>query len=86
MEAQTKKTQEMFNKDLEDLKNKQTEMTNTITEMRTTLEGINGRITEAEERISDLEDRITEITTLERNKENRMKRNNDSLRDPLEQH
>ena len=40
--------QEMFNKDLEELKNKQTEMNNTITEMKTTLEGINSRITEAE--------------------------------------
>ena len=43
--------QEMFNKDLEELKNKQTEINNTITEMKTTLEGINSRITEAEERI-----------------------------------
>ena len=42
--------QEMFNKDLEELKNKQTEMNNTITEMKTTLEGINSRIIEAEER------------------------------------
>ena len=40
--------QEMINKDLEELKNKQTEMNNTITEMKTTLEGINSRRTEAE--------------------------------------
>ena len=32
MEAKIKKIQEMFNKDLEELKNKQTEMNNTITE------------------------------------------------------
>ena len=32
MEAKIKKMQEMFNKDLEELKNKQTEMNNTITE------------------------------------------------------
>ena len=31
MEAQTEEIQEMFNKDLEELKNKQTEMNNTIT-------------------------------------------------------
>ena len=62
MEAQTEKTQEMFNKELEDLKNKQTEMNNTITEMNTTLEGINSRITEAEEQISDQEDRMVEFT------------------------
>ena len=36
MEVQIKKTQEMFNKDLEELKNKQTEMNSTITEMKNT--------------------------------------------------
>ena len=36
------KMQEMFTKDLEELKNKQTEMNNT-------LEGLNSRITEAED-------------------------------------
>ena len=72
--------QEMFNKDLEELKNKQTEMHNTITEMKTTLEGINSRITEAEKRTSDLEDRMVEFTAVEQSKENRMKRNEDRLR------
>ena len=43
MEAKIKKMQEIFNKDLEELKNKQTEMNNTITEMKNTLEGINSR-------------------------------------------
>ena len=81
MEAKIEKMQEMFYKDLEELKNKQTEMNNTITEMKNTLEGINSRITEAEERISDLEDRMVEFTTTEQNKEKRMKRNEDSLRD-----
>ena len=81
MEAKIEKMQEMFNKDLEELKNKQTEMNNTITEMKTPLEGINSRITEAEERISDLEDTMVEFTAAEQNKEKRMKRNEDSLRD-----
>ena len=49
--------------------------------MKTTLEGINSRITEAEEQISDLEDRMVEFTAAEQNKEKRMKRNEDSLRD-----
>ena len=49
METRIEKIQEMFNKDLEELKNKQTEMNNTITEMNNTPEGINNRITEAEE-------------------------------------
>ena len=56
-------------------------MNNTISEMKTTLEGINRRITEAEEQISDLEDRMVEFTAAEQNKEKRMKRNEDSLRD-----
>ena len=42
---------------------------------------INSRITEAEEWISDLEDKIVEITTTEQNKEKRMKRTEDNLRD-----
>ena len=43
------KIQEMFNKDLEELKSKQTVMNNTITEIKNTLEGINSRIPDAEE-------------------------------------
>ena len=49
--------------------------------MKNTLEGINNRITEEEEWISGLEDKIVEITTAEQNKEKRMKRIEDSLRD-----
>ena len=56
-------------------------MNNTITEMKNTQDGINSRITEAEGRISDLEDRVVEFTAMEHNKEKRMKRNEDSLRD-----
>ena len=40
MKARIKKIKEMFNKDLEELKNKQTVMNNTITEMKYTLKGI----------------------------------------------
>ena len=56
-------------------------MNNTINEIKNCLQGINSRITEAEERISDLEDKIVEITTVELNKEKRMKRIEDGLRD-----
>ena len=49
--------------------------------MKSTLDGINSRITEAEERVSDLEDKIVEITMAEQNKEKRMKRIEDGLRD-----
>ena len=75
------KIQETFNKDLEELKSKQTVMNNTITEIKNTLEGINNRITEAEEWVSELEDKMVEITAGEQNKEGRMKRIEDSLRD-----
>ena len=56
-------------------------MNNTINEIKNSLEGINSRITEAEEQISYLEDKIVEKTTAEQNKEKRMKRFEDSLRD-----
>ena len=75
------KIQETFNKELEELKSKQTVMNNTISEIKNSLEGINCRITEAEEWISDLEDKVVEKTTTGHNKEKRMKRIEDSLRD-----
>ena len=73
--------QETFNKDLEELRSKQTMMNNTINEIKNSPEGINSRITGGEQQISDLEDKIAEITTTEQNKEKRMKRIEDSLRD-----
>ena len=48
--------------------------------MKNTLEGINRRINEAEEWISELEDRMVEIADIEQNKDKRMERNEDSLR------
>ena len=77
----TEKIQETFNKDLEELKSTKTMMNNTINEIKNSLEGINSRITAAEEQISDLEGKIVETTTAEQNKEKRMKRIEDSLRD-----
>lgn len=59
----------------------QTENNNTVTGIKNTPEGIKSKITQAEEWISDKEDRITETTTTEKNKEKRMKRNEDSCRD-----
>ena len=55
----------MFNKDLEELNDKQRW---TITEMKNIPEGINTRITEKEEWISELEDRMVEITAMEQKK------------------
>ena len=71
----------MFNKDLQDLKSKQTVMNNTLNDIKDSIEGINSRITEAEEWIHDLEDKVVEITTAEQNKEKRMKRPEDRFRD-----
>ena len=62
----------MFNKEIEDLKNKQKEMNNTIVEMKNTLEGINSRIMEEEEQRCDAEDRVVEIPATGKNKEKRM--------------
>ena len=56
-------------------------MNSTINEIKNSLKGINSRITEAEEWISDLEDKLVEIAAAEQNKEKRMKRIEDRLRD-----
>ena len=42
--------------------------------MNNTPEGISSRITEAEEQINDLEDRMVEITAIEQNIEESMKK------------
>ena len=49
LENKMEKIQEPINKDLEELKNKQSETSNTITEIKNTLEGINIKISESEE-------------------------------------
>ena len=73
--------QEMFNKDLEEIKERQSIMNNAITEIKNTLEGTNSRIMEVEDRISEVEDRMVEINEAERKKGKRIKRNKDNLRD-----
>ena len=59
----TEKIQETFNKDLEELKSKQTVINNTITEIESTLEGVNNRITEAEEQIDRKSTRLNSSHT-----------------------
>ena len=56
-------------------------MNNTIKEVKNMLEGISSRIAESEEQISELEDRMVEIIAEEQNKEKRMKRSENNLRD-----
>ena len=66
MEAKIVKMQEMFTEDLEDLKNKQTEMNRT-------LDGIHSRVTKAEAWINDLKDRMVAITAAEHRKKTEKK-------------
>ena len=54
--------QEMFNKDLEEIKKSQYILNNAIAEIKSTLEGTNSRIMGAEDRISEVEDRMVEIS------------------------
>ena len=65
IEAWSEKIQEMFNKDLEEIKNRQSAMHNRIIEILKYTWGNNSRIAEAEEQISELEDRMVEITEAE---------------------
>ena len=58
----------MFNKDLEEIKKKQSIINNPIIEIKSTLEGTNSRITEADDRISEVKDRMVEINEAERKK------------------
>ena len=52
--------------------------------MKNSLKGLNGRIDDTEEQISELDKRIEEITQAEQMKEKRIKKNEDSLRDPCD--
>ena len=71
----------MFNKDLKEIKNRQSIMNNSITEIKSTLEGTNSRIAEAEDRTSQVEDIMVKINEAERKKEKRIKRIEDNFRD-----
>ena len=67
LETRIEKMQEMFDKNLEEIKSRSI-MNNEITEIESTLDGNNSRITEAEDRISEVEDRMVEINETERKK------------------
>ena len=67
LEPWIKKMQEMFNKDLQELKNRQSAM-NTITEIKYILQRTNSRLSEAEEWINELEVRMVEMTEAEQQK------------------
>ena len=68
MDAQNKKLQEIFYKNLEELRTRQSAINKTIAEVKNTLEGTDSRITDSEERTVELENRMVEITETEQNK------------------
>ena len=69
LETKIEKMQEMFNKDLEEVKKSQLKMNNAINEIKITLEGTMSRIMETEDRISEVEDKMVETNEAERKKE-----------------
>ena len=70
LETKMEKMQEMFNKDLEEIKESQLKMNNAINEIKNILEGTISRIMETE-RISEVEDKMVEINEAERKKESK---------------
>ena len=64
MDGQNEKL-EASEKELENIKNNQTDREDTITEMKNTLEGINCRLNDTEELINTVEDRMVDITEAE---------------------
>ena len=68
MDAQNKKSQEIFYKNLEELRTRQSAINKTIAEMKNTLGRTDNRIPDSEERTVELENRMVEITETEQNK------------------
>ena len=74
LETRIEMIQEMFDKDLEEIKKSKYIMNNAINEIKNTLEGTNSRIMEAEDRISEIKDKMEEINEAESEKEKRIKK------------
>ena len=81
LENKMKKMQELINKDLEELKNKQTETNNTITEIKNTLEKPIAEYLKQKNESVSWKIKMVEITSEEQNKVKRMKTTEDSHRD-----
>ena len=73
LETTIEKMQEMFSKDLVEIKKSQSVMNNVITEIRSSLEGSNSRINESEKRISEVKEKMVEIIEAETKKEKTLK-------------
>ena len=71
-EALIEKIQESFNKDLEDVKNRETKL-KIKTKLKKYSRGTNSRITDVEKHISELENRMVKITESEQNRDEKLK-------------
>ena len=56
-------------------------MQNTISELKNTVEGIKSRLDEAEDRITELEDKVEKNIQNEQEKEKRLRKNEEGLRE-----
>ena len=72
---------ESFNKEGENIGKKQLKLKTTITEKKNTLDGIKSRQNDTKEWVSNLKDKVMEITQSEQQREKRIKKNKNSLRD-----
>ena len=72
---------ENIKKDIETIKKNQSEMMNIITEMKNTLEGINSKLDEEEDWISNFKERVAEKVQSEQQKEKRITKHEESLKD-----
>ena len=68
-------------KEIETISKGQDEMKNTISELKNTIEGIKSRLDEAEDRINELEDKAEKNTQKEQEKEKRLIKNEEAIRE-----
>ena len=85
LETRIEMKQEMFNKDLEEIKKSQLKMNNAINEIKNTREGTNSRLMEAEDRISEAEDKMVEINEAEKKKRKKNQKKSGQPQGPLGQ-
>ena len=68
-------------KEIETINKGQEEIRNTISELKNTVEGIKCRLNEAEDRVSELEDKVEKNTQKEQDKEKRLRKTKEGLRE-----
>ena len=68
-------------RDIETINKSKEEMKNTIFELKNTIEGIKSKLDEAEDWISELEDKVGKNSQKEQDKEKRLEKNDEGLRE-----